>query len=96
MESKARHGQHNKPPHQKSGASSRYKGTDHKQRPPESYRDKPSIVKRNYHVTSQTAYHITELAMQEQTSEGRIIDKIMRSYLAERSERYKMHRDYDM
>lgn len=95
MESKTKHKQHSKPPHQKSG-SSRYKGTDHKQRLSEPYRDKPSIVKRNYHVTSQTAYHITELAMQEQTSEGRIIDKIMRSYLAERSERYRRRRDYDM
>lgn len=95
MESKTKRRQHNKPPHQNSG-SSRYKGTDHKWCPPESYRDKPSVVKRNYHVTSQTAYHITELAMQEQTSEGRIIDKIMCSYLAERSERYRRRQDYDM
>lgn len=40
------------------------------------------VVKRNYHVTSQTAYHITKLAMENNTSEGRIIDKIMRTYLA--------------
>ena len=49
------------------------------------------IVKRNYHVTSQTAYHIAELAFQEQTSEGRIIDKIVRSYLADRASRYYDH-----
>lgn len=42
----------------------------------------PKVVKRNYHVTSQTAYHITELALREGTSEGRIIDKLMRTYLA--------------
>lgn len=40
------------------------------------------ILKKNYHVTSQTAYHITRLAMQENTSEGRIIDKLMRTYLS--------------
>lgn len=43
-----------------------------------------SIVKRNYHVTSQTAYHITRMAMEQNTSEGRIIDKIIRTYLADR------------
>lgn len=43
---------------------------------------KVGVVKRNYHVTSQTAYHITKLAMENGTSEGRIIDKIMRTYLA--------------
>ena len=46
---------------------------------------KPKILKKNYHVTSQTAYHITQLALQENTSEGRIIDKLMRNYLASRS-----------
>lgn len=47
--------------------------------------NKPKILKKNYHVTSQTAYHITQLALQENTSEGRIIDKLMRNYLASRS-----------
>ncbi|WP_300944036.1 hypothetical protein [uncultured Duncaniella sp.] len=45
--------------------------------------DKPKILKKYYHVTAQTAYHIARLAIQEGTSEGRIIDKIMRTYLAE-------------
>ena len=42
----------------------------------------PKIVAKKYRVTSQTAYHITELALRENMSEGRIIDKIMRMYLA--------------
>lgn len=46
--------------------------------------NKPKIVKKNYHVTSQTAYHISKLAMENNTSEGRIIDKIVRNYLASR------------
>lgn len=45
---------------------------------------KPKIVTKNYHVTSQTAYHITQLALESHTSEGRIIDKIMRTYLSNR------------
>lgn len=45
--------------------------------------DHPKILKKNYHVTSQTAYHITRLALQENTTEGRVVDKIVRSYLAE-------------
>lgn len=45
---------------------------------------KPKILKKNYHITSQTAYHITQLALQENTSEGRIIDKLVRNYLAAR------------
>ena len=44
--------------------------------------NKPKIVKKIYHVTSQTAYHITQLALETGLSEGRIIDKIMRTYLA--------------
>lgn len=44
-----------------------------------------NVVKRNYHVTSQTAYHITRMAMELNTSEGRIIDKIIRNYLASQS-----------
>lgn len=44
--------------------------------------NKPKILKKNYHVTTQTAYHITQLALQEGTSEGRILDKIVRNYLA--------------
>ena len=54
-----------------------------------SYEDKPKIVKRNYHVTPQTAYHIRELAFQEDIPEGKVIDKLMRSYLAERNARYQ-------
>lgn len=46
--------------------------------------NKPKVVKKNYHVTAQTAYHITELAMMAGTSEGRVIDKLMRFYLASR------------
>lgn len=46
--------------------------------------NKPKILKKNYHVTSQTAHHITQLAIAENTSEGRIIDKLMRNYLANR------------
>ncbi|MCM1295037.1 MAG: hypothetical protein NC311_05800 [Muribaculaceae bacterium] len=46
------------------------------------YSDKPKVVAKRYNVTSQTAYHITELALREGTTEGRIIDKIMRTYLA--------------
>lgn len=49
-------------------------------------RHTPRIVKKNYHVTSQTAYHITDLALREGTTEGRIIDKIMRTYLATQRE----------
>ena len=45
---------------------------------------KSKVVKKNYHVTSQTAYHITQLAFEENTSAGRIIDKLMRNYLASR------------
>ena len=45
----------------------------------------------NYHVTSQTAYHIAELALQEKTTEGRIIDKLMRNYLAERGVYHMEH-----
>jgi len=47
-------------------------------------KSKMKVVKKNYHVTSQTAYHITELALIGNTSEGRIIDKLMRFYLASR------------
>ena len=45
---------------------------------------KPKIVKRNYHVTASTAYNIRKLAMESDTSEGRIIDKLIRTYLADR------------
>lgn len=50
-------------------------------------KQKPKIVRKNYHVTSQTAYHITRLALEEKTSEGRIIDKIIRNYLVMRNPR---------
>ena len=45
---------------------------------------RPKIVKRNYHVTEITAYNIRRLAMENNTSEGRIIDKLVRNYLADR------------
>lgn len=48
------------------------------------YREKPKTVSKRYIVTSQTAYHITELALMEGTTEGRIVDKLMRTYLASR------------
>lgn len=51
------------------------------------YSDKPKIVSKRYNVTTQTAYHITELALREGTTEGRILDKIMRTYLA--TQRYQ-------
>lgn len=44
--------------------------------------NKPKIVKKCYHITTQTAYHITQLALQENTSEGRILDKIIRDFQA--------------
>ncbi len=47
----------------------------------------PAIVSRKYNVTSMTAYHISKLAAQEGMTEGRVIDKIMRTYLASRGER---------
>lgn len=53
--------------------------------------DKPKVLSKRYNVTSQTAYHITELALREGVTEGRIIDKIMRTYLATQKIQY---RDY--
>ena len=53
------------------------------------------IVRRRYNVTPQTAYHIQELALQEQTTEGHIIDKLMRSYLCERAARYHRNPNWD-
>lgn len=47
--------------------------------------DTPKIVSKRYHVTTQTAYHLMEIALQEGTTEGRVIDKLMRTYLASRS-----------
>ena len=35
-------------------------------------------------VTSQTNYHLNELALQEHKSIGQIVDKLMRTYLASR------------
>lgn len=46
---------------------------------------KRKVVKRNYHVSSQTAYHITQLALQYGEPEGKIVDRIMKTYLASRS-----------
>lgn len=45
-----------------------------------------AVIKK-YHVSAQTAYHIMELALMENTTEGRIVDKLMRTYLASRSYR---------
>lgn len=42
----------------------------------------PRIVAKRYNVTSQTAYHIRDLAFKEGLTEGRVIDKIIRMYLA--------------
>ena len=47
-----------------------------------SFERKPRIIRKNYHVTAQTAYHITQMALACNTSEGRIIDKLMRNSLA--------------
>ena len=38
------------------------------------------IISKKYCVTSQTAYHIAELARHKNVTEGRIIDKLMREY----------------
>ena len=62
--------------HQKSRSKRSYTHEEIKKTPYQ------KTLKKNYHVTSQTAYHITRLAMQENTSEGRIIDKLMRTYLS--------------
>lgn len=43
---------------------------------------KKKIVSRRYNITSQTAYHITDLALREDMTEGQILDKLMRGYLA--------------
>ena len=52
-------------------------------------------VDKRYIVTSQTAYHITKLALSENTTEGRIIDKIMRTYLASLRTPYPMSKYND-
>lgn len=54
--------------------------------------DKQKPVRKRYVVTPQTAYHIQELAFQENTTEGRIIDKLMRTYLCERAIKYRSNR----
>ena len=46
---------------------------------------KRKVVKKNYHVSSQTAYHITQIALQENITEGRVVDFLTKSYLASRS-----------
>ena len=57
-------------------------------------REKIKTVDKRYIVSSQTAYHIRELALQENTTEGRIIDKIMRSYLCNLAIEYRRtHKD---
>ena len=42
----------------------------------------PKKVTKRLVITSQTAHHITELALRENISEGKVIDKLMRTYLA--------------
>lgn len=67
----------------------------HKPRDPKTYDDhKPRNVSRRIVVTSQTAYHLTELALQEHKTEGQIIDKIMRTYLASRRLDYAPNQRY--
>ena len=46
---------------------------------------KRKVVKKNYHVSSQTAYHITQIALAENLTEGRVIDRLMKMYLGSRS-----------
>lgn len=58
------------------------KSSRKQQQPQKAFDRNGKVIKRNYHVTPQTAYHIAKLAMENNTSEGRIIDKIMRTYLA--------------
>ena len=53
------------------------------------HRQKRKVVSRRYDVTIQTANHVCELALQEGVPEGRIIDKIMRSYLCNRAQMYE-------
>lgn len=53
-----------------------------------SFERKPRIIQKNYHVTAQTAYHITQMALACNTSEGRIIDKLMRNYLASQNQSF--------
>lgn len=43
--------------------------------------NKPKIIHKKYHVTSQTAYNVAKLAMMLNTSEGRVIDKLVRNYM---------------
>lgn len=44
--------------------------------------NKPKIVKRYYHITSQTKDNIIRLALSENTTEGMVLDKIVRTYMA--------------
>ena len=53
--------------------------TNRKRRSTKYTEDKPKHVSRNYHVTPQTAYNVTKLAMMMNTSEGRVIDKLVRN-----------------
>ena len=46
------------------------------------------LVDRRFKVTPQTAYHITEIALRENIPEGKVIDKLMRTYLASREMDY--------
>lgn len=42
---------------------------------------KRGTVNKNYHVSSQTAYHIQQLAFENNMTEGHVIDKLVRNYL---------------
>lgn len=53
--------------------------TNRKRRSTKYTEDKPKHVSRNYHVTPQTAYNVAKLAMMMKTSEGRVIDKLVRN-----------------
>ena len=45
---------------------------------------KVRTVKKTIKITTQTDYHLSRLARENNMSEGRIIDKLIRNYLASR------------
>ena len=45
----------------------------------------PTYVTVKLHVTAQTAYHIKEIALREGIPDGKVVDKLMRTYLASRN-----------
>lgn len=58
--------------------------TNRKRRSTKYEGEKPKHISRNYHVTPQTAYNVSKLAMMMNTSEGRIIDKLVRNCMADK------------